>query len=65
MDKIETDCIWVILKNCWPTFFKFMANHLDKRRFFAQDHLVCDVTILLSVKEFHVTIFELQTRDKL
>ena len=51
MDKIETDCIWVIFKNV-----KFMANGLDI--VFAQNHLVCDVRIILSVKEFHITIFE-------
>ena len=36
-------------------FFKFMANRLDKGRFCSH---VCDVTIILSIKEFHVTIFE-------
>ena len=33
MDRSETDCIWVILKNVGATFFKFMANHMDKGRF--------------------------------
>ena len=33
MDKIETDCVWVILKKVGPTFFKFTANRLDKGRF--------------------------------
>ena len=59
MDKIETDCIWVILKKVGPTFFKFMASCLDKGRFFfSQNYLVCDLSIILSVKEFHITIFE-------
>ena len=31
-------------------------------RLFSQNHLVCDVTIILSVKELLITIFEL-TRD--
>ena len=26
--------------------------------FFAQNHVVCDVTIILPVKEFHIVIFE-------
>ena len=29
MDKIEMDCIGVILKEVGPTFFKCMANGLD------------------------------------
>ena len=55
MEKIGTDCIRAILKNVDPTFFKFMSNSLDKV-VFAQNHLVCDVTIILSVKEFHFAI---------
>ena len=51
MDKIETDCIFVILIKVGPTFFKFMANRLDKRRFCSE----CDVTIILSVKKFHIS----------
>ena len=34
IDKIETDCIWVILKKVGLAFFTFMANRLDKGRFF-------------------------------
>ena len=30
---------------------------------FPDNHLVCDVTIILSVKKFHITIFDLYTRD--
>ena len=30
---------------------------------FAQNHLACDVTIILSVKEFHITVFEYYTRE--
>ena len=56
MDKIETDCIWVILTKVGPTFSKFMANSLDKGG--SQNHLVCGVTIVLSLKEFHISIFE-------
>ena len=45
MDKIKADCIWVILKKGRPAF--------------AQNHLVCGVTIILLVKQFQVsTIFE-------
>ena len=33
MDKIETNCIWVILKKVGLTFFKFMLNRLDKGYF--------------------------------
>ena len=39
MDKIETDCIWVVLKKVCPTLFKFIPNRLGKGRFnFAQNH---------------------------
>ena len=58
MDKIETDCIWVILKSRPVVFQVFMANPPHKV-VFAPNHLVSDVTIILSVKEFHITIFEL------
>ena len=57
MDNIETDCIWIILKKVGSTFFKFMVNCRIKA-VFAQNHLVYDVTIISSVKEFHITIFE-------
>ena len=60
MDKIETYCVWVILNKVDPTFFKFMLNRLDKGRFCSETFdLVCDVTIILSVKELHFTIFKL------
>ena len=60
MDKIiETDCISVILNKVRLTFFKFKVNRLDKGRLFSQNHLVCDVTIILSVEEFHINIFEI------
>ena len=36
------------LENSRLDVFKFMANRLDKGRFFSQNHLVCDVTIILS-----------------
>ena len=55
MDKIDTDCIWVILKKVGPAFLKFMANRLDKGTLCSDS---CAVTIVLSVKEFHYTIFE-------
>ena len=60
VDKIETDCVWVILKlkvgpgrrfsNLWKIAWIKVV--------FCQNHLVCDVTIILSVKEFHITIIE-------
>ena len=53
MDKIETDCIWVILTKVAPTFFKLMANRLDIG-------LAYDVTIILSLEEFHITLFKFQ-----
>ena len=58
MDKIETDCIWVILKKIGPTSFKFvMTNCLDKGRFYLESWCVwCNDNFL--VKEFHITIFE-------
>ena len=55
--KIEKDCIWLILKKVGQTFFRFIANRLNKGRF-AHNHLVCHVTIFLSVKEFDISIFE-------
>ena len=59
MDKIiETHCISVILNKVGLTFFKFKVN-LAKGRLFSQNHLVCDVTIILSVEEFHINIFEI------
>ena len=54
LHTIETGGIWVVLKKVGPTFFKFTASRLVV---FAQNHLVYDVTIILSVKEFHLTIF--------
>ena len=64
MDKIERDCIWVILpKEVGPTFFKFTVNRLDKG-LFAQNHPVYDVTIILLLKEFHVSIFKFSTHDQ-
>ena len=50
-DKTETDC---------STLFKFWQIPWVKV-VFAQNHLVCGVQtvrIILSVKEFHITIFE-------
>ena len=59
-DKIETDCLGVILKKkrrkIGPTFFKRQIARI-KVACTQNDH-VCDVTIVLSVKEFHITIFE-------
>ena len=56
MYKIEMDYIWRILKKVDPTFFIIMTNRLDKGRFFSQNDFVCDVTIILSVREFHISI---------
>ena len=63
MDKIETDCIWVILKKVDPAFFKFMANRLNKGFFLAQNDLAFDLMIIFIIKKFHITIFEFSTRD--
>ena len=46
------------MKKIAPTFFKIMTNRPDKGRFFSQNQFVCDATIILLVKEFHITIFE-------
>ena len=59
MDKIEKDCIWVMLKTIGPTFFKSMANRLDKTGRFCSELRGCDRTIILSVTEFRITIFEI------
>ena len=58
MDRIETGLHLGHFENVSPTFFKFMANSLDIKVVFAQNLIVCDVTIISSVKEFHITIFE-------
>ena len=55
MDNIETDCIWVILKTVGPTFSSLWQIACIKV-VFAQNHLVCDVRIILSEKKFHITI---------
>ena len=55
---IETDYIWFILKKVGPTFFKIREIAWIKVVFFPQNHFICDVTIILSVKEFYITIFE-------
>ena len=52
MDRIETDS-----NGLHGVFFKFMENRLDIKVVFAQNHLVCDLTIILLVKAFHITIF--------
>ena len=44
MNKIETDCIRVMLKKVGPTFFKFMANGVDKGRFFLRTRIILFVT---------------------
>ena len=58
MDKIETDCIWVILKTVGRCFSSSWQNAWIFKAVFAQNRLVCGVTIILSVKELHITIFE-------
>ena len=63
MDKIETDCIWVFYRNLEksrPDVFQGYGKSWIAwiKDVFAQNHLVCDVTIILSVKKFHITIFE-------
>ena len=55
MDKIETDSIWVILKNVGALLFKFMEIAWIKV-VFPQNHLFCNLMIILSLKEFHITI---------
>ena len=51
MEKIETDCIWVILKKVGSSFFEFISNRLDIKAVFSYDHLVCDLHLsLLSLK---------------
>ena len=58
LDKIETDCIWIILKKVARHFSSSWQMYIWIKVVFAQNHLVCDVTISLSVKEFDITIFE-------
>ena len=59
MDINVQDCNGLHLGNLGPTFFKIMTNGLNKGWFFfSQNHFVCDVTIILPVKETHITIFE-------
>ena len=54
MDKIEPDCISGNLEKSRPDVIQIAWMKVV----FAQNHLVCVVTIILSVKEFHITIFE-------
>ena len=57
MDKIETDCIWVFLKKSARGFSSLWKMGWIKV-ILGQNHLVFDVTIIVSVKGFHITIFE-------
>ena len=54
IDKIETDCVWIILEKVGPTF---VANRLDKDRVCLESSC-CDLTRIISIKEFFITIFE-------
>ena len=58
---IETDCIRVILKNIGQTFFKFMANHLDKGRFFSESScLWCnDNFISKGIPHYHFRVLNI------
>ena len=60
MDKIKTDCLWVILKKVGPTFFKFTANRLDKSRFCSDSfYLSCNDNIIskgIPVSSFKLVI---------
>ena len=50
MDKIETDCIWVILKKS-PQRFSSLWQIAWIKAVFAQNHIFDDVEIILSVKD--------------
>ena len=58
MDKIETDCIWVILKIIPrpERFSSLWQIAWIKKAVFAHNHLFRDVTIILSVKEFRFLV---------
>ena len=64
MDKIETDCIWLILKS-QPALFFLRVWRLAQMMtvVLAQNNLVCDVPIILSVKDFNNTISEFEIRN--
>ena len=51
MNTIETDCTWVILN------LKIVGANQN------QNHHVCGGTVILLVKEFHITILEFEARD--
>ena len=53
---INVHYISVILKKADD--FQIMTNRPDKGRFFSQNQFVCNVTIILLVKEFRITIFQ-------
>ena len=56
MDKIETDCVWVILKKgVVRPFFKFMSNRIDKGSFCSQSScLRCnDNFISIGIPHYH------------
>ena len=58
MDKIETDWTSVILKKVGPTFFKFIANRLDKGCF-CSGYLVCECSdnfICDGIKQHHFRV---------
>ena len=59
MNKIETDRIWVLFKKS-PESRRFASSWQIAwiKIAFAQNHLVCDVMIILPVKELHNIIFE-------
>ena len=44
--NIETDCIWSVLQKVGTSFFTRI------KVVSAQNHLVCDLTMVLSVKDF-------------
>ena len=62
MDKTETDCIWVI------DVFQVYGKSSGLKSLFAKNHLVCDVTIILSMAILTVTspiVINVPTRDLL
>ena len=57
MDKIKTDCIWVILKKLSARHFSSLWQIAWIKVVVAQNHIVCDVTTI------SISIFEFLTRD--
>ena len=56
--RLKPDCILVMLKMSRPYVFLVYGKSPALKAVFAQNRLVCDATMILSVTELHITILE-------